>query len=113
MDNIEAYEHELKKYAVEKLQETGCVTIYNATSEGGIVTFNINGVFAQDGATYLNSKGIACRSGQHCAKILIDFLGTVATIRASFYFYTTKEDIDALVEAVKTAKEEYLNAYFI
>ena len=113
MDNIEAYEHELKKYAVKKLQETGCVTIYNATSEGGIVTFNINGVFAQDGATYLNSKGIACRSGQHCAKILIDFLGTVATIRASFYFYTTKEDIDALVEAVKTAKEEYLNAYFI
>ena len=113
MENIEAYEHELKKYAVQKLQETGCVTIYNATSEGGIVTFNINDVFAQDGATYLNSKGIACRSGQHCAKILIDFLGTVATIRASFYFYTTKEDIDALVEAVKTAKEEYLNAYFI
>ena len=113
MDNIEEYEHELKKYAVKKLEETGCVTIYNAKSEGGIVTFNINGVFAQDGATYLNSKGIACRSGQHCAKILIDFLGTVATIRASFYFYTTKEDIDALVEAVKTAKEEYLNAYFI
>ncbi|MBP5091220.1 MAG: SufS family cysteine desulfurase [Bacilli bacterium] len=113
MENIEKHERELKKYAVEKLQETGCVNIYNSKSEGGIVTFNIKGVFAQDGATYLNSKGIACRSGQHCAKILIDFLGTVATIRASFYFYTTKEDIDALVEAVKTAKEEYLNAYFI
>ena len=113
MDNVEAHERALKKYAVEKLQETGAVTIYNAKSEAGIVTFNINGVFAQDGATYLNSKGIACRSGQHCAKILIDFLGTVATIRASFYIYTTKEDIDALVEAVKTAKEDYLNAYFI
>ncbi len=112
IDNISAYEEELKKYAVEKLAATGAVTIYNATSEAGIVAFNVNGVFAQDAATYLNSQGIACRSGQHCAKILTDFLGTVATVRASFYFYTTKEEIDRLVEAVAKCKGEYLNAYF-
>jgi len=111
MDNIEAHERELKAYAVEKLLQTGKVTVYNANSEAGIVTFNINDVFAQDAATYLNSKGITCRSGQHCAKILNDFLGTVATVRASFYFYTSKEDVDALVEAVKTGGN-FLDAYF-
>ena len=75
------------------------------------MTFNINGVFAQDAATFLNSKGIACRSGQHCAKMLNDFLKTVATVRASFYFYTSKEDIDALVDAVNHG-EDFLDAYF-
>jgi cysteine desulfurase/selenocysteine lyase len=111
LDNIEAYEEELKKYAVQELQKTNNAIIYNPTSEAGIVTFNIKDVFAQDAATFLNSRGIACRSGQHCAKILIDFLGVVATVRASFYFYTTKEDIDALVDAVKHGKE-FLDAYF-
>lgn len=112
LDNIEKHEEELKKYCVEKLKATGKCTIYNEKSEGGIVTFNVSNVFAQDAATYLNSKGIACRSGQHCAKILIDFLGTIATIRASFYLYTTKEDVDALVDAVSTCEGDYLNAYF-
>lgn len=112
LDNIEKHEEELKKYCVEKLKATGKCTIYNEKSEGGIVTFNVNNVFAQDAATYLNSRGIACRSGQHCAKILIDFLGTIATIRASFYLYTTKEDIDALVDAVSTCEGDYLNVYF-
>lgn len=112
LENIEKHEEELKKYCVSRLKETGKCKIYNEKSEGGIVTFNVNNVFAQDAATYLNSKGIACRSGQHCAKILIDFLGTVATIRASFYLYTTKEDIDALVDAVSTCEGDYLNAYF-
>jgi len=111
LDEINYYEEELKKYAVKELQKTNNVTIYNPKSEAGIVTFNINNVFAQDAATYLNSRGIACRSGQHCAKILIDYLGVVATIRASFYFYTTKEDIDALVDAVKNGGN-YLDAYF-
>ena len=111
IENIEAYEKELKQYAVSELKKTGKVTLYNEKSEAGIVTFNINGVFAQDGATFLNSRGIACRSGQHCAKMLNDYLKTVATIRASFYFYTSKEDIDALVEAVQHG-EEFLDAYF-
>ena len=112
LDEIQAHEAMLKRYCVEELEKTGAVTIYNPLSEAGIVAFNVDGVFAQDAATYFNSKGIAVRSGQHCAKILIDFLQTVATLRASFYLYTTKEDIDRLVDAVKTCKEGYLNAYF-
>jgi cysteine desulfurase/selenocysteine lyase len=111
MDNINAYEEELKRYAVKKLEETHNAIIYNPHSEAGIVTFNIKDVFAQDAATFLNSRGIACRSGQHCAKILIDYLHVVATVRASFYFYTTKEDIDALADAVSHGKE-FLDAYF-
>ena len=89
----------------------GMADIYNPTSKGAIVTFNIKGVFAQDAATFLNSRGIACRSGNHCAKILIDYLHVGATVRASFYLYNTKEDIDALVDAVRHGKE-FLDAYF-
>lgn len=112
MENIEAHEKELKEYAVKKLKETGKVVIYNEHSEAGIVTFNVKDVFSQDAATYFNSQGIACRSGQHCAKILHEFLGTLTTVRASFYLYTSKEDIDRLVEAVKNGGN-YLDAYFI
>ncbi len=112
MDRIEAHERELKRYAVEKLSKLDNVILYNKDSEAGIVTFNIQGIFAQDAATFLNSRGIAVRSGQHCAKILTDFLGTLATVRASFYLYTSKEDIDALVDAIAHS-EDYLDAYFL
>lgn len=111
MDNIESHEKELKKYAISKLKQLDNVILYNENAESGIITFNIKDVFAQDAATYFNSKGICVRSGQHCAKILIDFLGTVATVRASIYFYNTFEDIDALVEACKKAGD-FLDAYF-
>ena len=111
MDDIMAHEHEMKRYAVAELKKTGMVTIYNEGSKAGIVTFNIDGVFAQDAGTFLNSKGIACRSGQHCAKMLNDELGTVATLRASFYLYNTKEEVDALVDAVKQGGN-FLDAYF-
>lgn len=111
MDNIENHEKELRKYAIAKLKQLDNVILYNENAESGIITFNIKDVFAQDAATYFNSKGICVRSGQHCAKILIDFLGTVATVRASIYFYNTFEDINALVEACKKAGD-FLDAYF-
>lgn len=111
MDNIENHEKELRKYAISKLKQLDNIILYNENAESGIITFNIKDVFAQDAATYFNSKGICVRSGQHCAKILIDFLGTVATVRASIYFYNTIEDIDALVEACKKAGD-FLDAYF-
>ena len=111
MDAINEREIQLKRYAIEKLKKLDNVIIYNENSEAGIVSFNIKGVFAQDGATWMNSKGIAVRSGQHCAKMLNGYLDTPATIRASFYFYTTEEEIDRLVEAAKEG-ENYLDAYF-
>jgi len=111
MDNIYAYEKELREYAMEKLRKLNNLTIYNPDAEGGIISFNVQGVFAQDVASYFNSRGICVRSGQHCAQILIEYLNTVSTVRASLYFYNTKEDIDAFVKACQEAGN-FLDAYF-
>lgn len=111
LDNIAKHESDLRAYAINKMKDVKDIIIYNESAESGIITFNIEGVFAQDLATLLNSKGIAVRSGTHCAKILPDFLHEVATVRASLYFYNTKEDIDALVDALKNGGD-FLDAYF-
>ena len=110
MDNIAAHDLELKRYAVEKLKGSN-VIVYNANSESGILTFNIPNIFSQDEATYLNYKGIAIRSGQHCDKLLNEFLKTPATCRASFYLYTTKEEVDVLIDALLDGGD-ILDAYF-
>ena len=111
MENINKYEKELRTYAINRLKEVTNIVIYNEHADAGIITFNIKGVFAQDEATYLNSKGLALRSGQHCAKILNKFLNELATVRCSIYFYTTKEEIDYLVETLESGGD-FLDAYF-
>ena len=111
MENIEIYEKELRNYAISKLKTLQNLIIYNEFAEGSIITINVKDVFAQDEASYLNSKGICVRSGEHCAKILHDFLKTVATVRISFSFYNTKEEIDILYEALKNGGD-FLDAYF-
>ena len=111
IENIHKHDQELCDYAISKLEKCDDIVIYNKNSRNGIIAFNKKGVFAQDEATLLNSKGIAIRSGQHCAKILNDFLGTPATCRMSTYLYTTKEDIDAFVDALINGGD-ILDAYF-
>lgn len=111
IENIAKHEYELRTYAVSKLKEMNHIILYNADADTGIITFNVKNVFAQDIATYFNSKNIAVRSGEHCAKLLKEHLQEVATVRASLYLYTTKEEIDAFIEAARTA-ENYLDAYF-
>ena len=111
VENIHAHDRELCEYALSKLEKCEDIIIYNKNAKNGIITFNRKGVFAQDEATLLNSKGIAIRSGQHCAKILNDYLGTLATCRMSTYLYTSKEDIDAFVDAVINGGD-ILDAYF-
>ena len=111
IDNITKYEKELRAYALKKMREVKDIIIYNENAESGIVSFNIKGVFAQDLGTLLNSKGIAVRSGNHCAKNLKNQIHEIATVRASFYFYNTKEEIDALVEALNEGGN-FLDAYF-
>ena len=93
------------------------VTIYNAPADCGIITFNVYDkgqlIFPQDLASYLSSKGIAVRSGQHCAKLTGEILGVNGTVRASAYLYTTYEDIDRLIEALKEATvEKCLDIFF-
>jgi len=112
MEAIEKYEHELRVYLVEQLSQLDSVHIYNPHAATGIVTFNFKDIFAQDAAMYLNSRGIAVRSGNHCAKILIDILKTSETIRASVYFYNTKEEVDRFIAVCKeTTLEKCIDLY--
>lgn len=104
MDKINEYEKELKKYAINKLKEVKDITIINENQESGIITFNINDIFAQDLAIYLNKYNICVRAGNHCTKILKEVIGIKNTCRVSFAFYNTKEEIDRLVEVLKNPK---------
>ncbi|MFV0380552.1 MAG: aminotransferase class V-fold PLP-dependent enzyme [Anaerorhabdus sp.] len=101
IDNIYNHEKELKKYAINKLNDLDNIEIYNKESELGIIAFNVKGIFAQDVSSYFNSKNIAVRSGNHCAKILVELLGVSETLRASFYFYNTFEEVDAFINVCK------------
>lgn len=113
MDNVHAYEQELHRYMIDRLSKLDNIILYNEHADAAIVTFNVADVFAQDAATYFNAHGIAVRSGQHCAKLLIDKLQTGATIRASLYFYNTKEEVDRFVElAAKANPESCLDVFF-
>ena len=110
MKEIEKYEKKLRNYAIKKMKKIKDIIIYNKNAEASIITINKKNIPAQDEATYLNSFGIAVRSGQHCAKMLPSILKTTSTIRISFYFYNTKEEIDKLILVLK--KKDFLNAYF-
>ena len=110
MDNIHQYELELRDYCISKMKELDNLEIYNEHSKGAIA-FNIKGVFSQDAASLFNTYGIAVRSGQHCAKILDEFLHVHSTLRVSFYFYNTKEEIDTFIEACKKG-DDFLDAFF-
>ena len=98
MDNILEHERELRKYLVNKLVYIKHIDIINLESDTGIVAFNVDGIFSQDVAVYLDKYNICVRAGNHCAKILKDAVGVKNTCRVSLYFYNTKEEIDRLVE---------------
>ena len=104
MDKIHSYEKDLKKYFIDKVSDLNNLIIYNKNTESGIITFNIDGVFAQDTSIYLNHYNISVRAGNHCTKMLKDELNIKNTVRISFYFYNTYEEIDKLVEVLKNSK---------
>lgn len=97
MDNIFDYEKKLKSYLIDKLIKLPYIDIINLESDSGIVSFNIDGIFSQDVAFYLNKYNICVRAGNHCAKILKDETGVKNSLRVSLYFYNTYEEIDKLV----------------
>ncbi len=119
LHDIHVYETELKKYFLDRAEKElkDKIKIYNPHSDGGIITFNVYDkgqlIFPQDMASFLSSKGIAVRSGQHCAKLMGEILGVPGTVRASIYFYNTYEDVDRLVDAIKEATvEKCLDIFF-
>lgn len=101
MKKIAEIERELHQYLMSKLKELDNLIIYNPEADTAITAFNVKGIFAQDVAAYLSTFGIACRAGNHCAKILLEVLGTNETLRCSLYFYNTKEEIDTFVDVLK------------
>ena len=105
MDKIHNYEMDLKKYLIEKIKDIDNLIIYNKNTDSGIISFNIDGVFAQDTAIYLNHYHIYVRAGNHCAKMLKDEIIIKNTVRVSMYFYNNKEDIDKLVDVLKNSKD--------
>ncbi len=104
-DNIAAYEHELLEYGTEKLLEIEGLKIFGTAKEKtSVISFNIDGIHPYDIGAIVDKMGIAVRTGHHCAQPIMEFFCIPGTIRASFAFYNTKEEIDLMVAAVKKAK---------
>ena len=104
-DNIAVYEQELLEYGTKRLQEIEGLTIFGTSeSKASVISFNIEGIHPYDIGTIIDKLGIAVRTGHHCAQPIMNFFNIPGTIRASFAFYNTKEEIDIFVEAVKKAQ---------
>ena len=104
MDNVREHEIELTAYALEKMKNVKGLTIYgpkDPQKASGVISFNFNDVHPHDVATIIDKNGVAIRSGHHCAQVLMEKLNVAATNRASFYIYTTKEEVDVLINSLE------------
>ncbi|MGB5264597.1 MAG: cysteine desulfurase [Lutimonas sp.] len=105
LENIAAYENELLEYGTKKLKEIEGLKIYGPEKhKASVISFNIENIHPYDIGSIVDKLGIAVRTGHHCAQPIMDFYKIPGTIRASFAFYNTKEEIDIFVEAVKKAR---------
>jgi cysteine desulfurase/selenocysteine lyase len=114
LENIEAHEHKLAAYALEKMSAIEGMTIYgpmDSAKRAGVVTFNLSDVHPHDVATVLDAEGIAVRAGHHCAQPLMKWLKVSATARASFYLYNTEDEIDKLVQGLVKTKEYFSDVF--
>jgi cysteine desulfurase / selenocysteine lyase len=110
MDNVREHEIELTGYALERLASIPDVSVYgprDARARTGVVSFNLDGVHPHDAGTVLDEAGVAVRAGHHCCQPLHRALDVAATLRASFYVYNTADEVDALVDALATARRLY------
>jgi cysteine desulfurase/selenocysteine lyase len=104
-DNIAQYEQELLEYATEKLLQIDGLKIYGtADSKTSVISFNMDGIHPYDVGTIIDKLGIAVRTGHHCAQPIMDFYKIPGTIRASFAFYNTKEEINLMIAALQKAQ---------
>lgn len=103
MDNIFAHEQDLTHYALQQLREIEGMHIYGHVGDSGdaVISFNVGNIHHMDLGTLLDQLGIAVRTGHHCAQPLMDRLGVLGTVRASFGLYNTREEVDALVAGIK------------
>jgi cysteine desulfurase/selenocysteine lyase len=102
---IAQYEHELLEYATKELLAIDGLKIYGDLKEKtAVISFNIEGLHPYDIGSILDKLGVAVRTGHHCAQPIMDFYKIPGTVRASFSFYNTKEEVDILVASVRRAK---------
>ena len=103
MDNIFAHEQDLTHYALQQLREIEGMNIYGHAGDSGdaVISFNVGNIHHMDLGTLLDQLGIAVRTGHHCAQPLMDRLGVIGTVRASFGLYNTREEVDTLVSGIK------------
>jgi cysteine desulfurase/selenocysteine lyase len=105
LDRVTAHEHDLLAYGTEALSQIDGVRLTGtAPRKAAILSFVIAGIHPHDLGTILDRDGIAIRAGHHCCQPLMARLGVAATARASLAFYNTREEIDALVASIRTAK---------
>ncbi len=102
-DKIAAYEEELLQYGTKKLQEIDGVVIYGTSKKTAVISFNVAGIHSYDIGVILDKLGVAVRTGHHCAQPIMSFYNIPGTVRASFSFYNTKNEIDIFIAAVKKA----------
>jgi cysteine desulfurase/selenocysteine lyase len=110
MDAVRQHEIELTDYALDRLKNLGSLRIFgpaDSENRGGAVAFLDDNIHPHDLATLLDSQGVAIRAGHHCAQPLMRRLGVMATARASFYVYNTRDDIDQLIEGIRTARRYF------
>ncbi|RKF04991.1 cysteine desulfurase/selenocysteine lyase [Tenacibaculum lutimaris] len=103
-DNIEKQENELLSYATQELEKIDGLKIYGTSNKTSVISFNLEGIHPYDVGAILDKLGVAVRTGHHCAQPIMDFYCIPGTVRASFSFYNTKEEVDVLVSAVKKAQ---------
>ncbi|MDD2601961.1 MAG: cysteine desulfurase [Prevotella sp.] len=115
LDDIAQHEHNLTKYALEQMQAIPDINIYghqkalNIQSDqfGAVVSFNVGNIHHSDMGTLLDQLGIAVRTGHHCAQPLMDCLGILGTVRASFALYNTREEVDILLAGIKRVSQMF------
>ena len=103
LDRIFNYEQALLEYGTKKLLEIDGIKIYGTSHKTSVISFNVQGIHPYDIGSILDKLGIAVRTGQHCTQPIMDFYQIPGTVRASFAFYNTKEEIDILVKNLKRA----------
>ena len=102
-DAIGAYEQELLEYGTEELLKIDGVRIYGTSNKTSVISFNIAGIHPYDIGSILDKLGIAVRTGHHCAQPIMEFYKIPGTVRASFAFYNTKEEIDVFIKGLQKA----------
>jgi len=108
MEKIAAHEHDLLVYATEQITNLPGVNIIGtATNKTAVISFTVDGVHPHDIGTLLNEEGVAVRTGQHCAQPVMDRFGVSATSRASFAFYNTLDEVDALIAGIRILQKVF------